>query len=85
MEQIEQMIIDYDKLEEGNVKHAFFKMRKVLHFNHPFFAEAIDKVYHATINSLANTEQTKHRKLLEEAFILLKEEIKGIPVWYRLE
>ena len=60
-------------------------IKKVLSFKHPFFAEAIDKMYHATINSLSEVDPDKQRKLLEEAYILLKEDIKGIPVWYRLD
>jgi len=40
-------------------------MRKKLHFNHPYFAEAIDKLYHATINYLSEVDQQKQTKLLE--------------------
>lgn len=71
----------------GDIKKRFSGLRKLLCLDHPFFADAIDKVYHATINHLSAVveEQERHNRLLEEAYILLKEQIKGIPKWYRLD
>jgi tetratricopeptide (TPR) repeat protein len=87
VEEIEKMITDFEKLDTyQSIKNSFFMLRKVMSFDHPFFAEAIDKVYHSTINSLATIEDSgTHNKLLETAYILMKEQIKGIPTWYKLE
>jgi hypothetical protein len=71
----------------AEIKKKFSAIRKLLSLDHPFFADAIDKVYHATINHLSAVveEQERHNRLLEEAYILLKEQIKGIHKWYRLD
>lgn len=35
------------------LKKRFFGIRKILSFDHPFFADAIDRIYHSTINHLS--------------------------------
>ena len=79
------MIKNYKLIDTNEcIRKSFFMIKKVLGFSHPFFAEGIDKAYHATINTLCAADEGKKKKLMEEAYILLKEEIKGIPNWYRL-
>ena len=47
------MMENFQKLGTNEyIKKSFFMVKKVLSLKHPFFADAIDKVYHATINSL---------------------------------
>lgn len=46
-------IKEFDLLTDYlSIKKEFFVLRKIVSIEHPYFAEAIDKVYHATINSL---------------------------------
>lgn len=51
----------------AEIKKKFSALRKLLSLDHPFFADAIDKVYHATINHLSAVveEQERHNRLLE--------------------
>ena len=74
VKEVETMVTNYQQLDTNEyIKKSFFMIKKVLSFKHPFFADAIDKMYHATINSLSEVEPDKQRKLMEEAYILLKE------------
>lgn len=51
LKKTEKAMEDFSKLEElGELKKGLFALKKMVSLDHPFFCEAIDRVYHSTIN-----------------------------------